>query len=146
MISTQIKRCGLTRGAAFRRVRCLANSASRLFVLSFVGTFVLAWMAIGVASSHAQHAHGACAHVDADVTRKLGADRNAHLSSARSVLIDTYGAAEAVVKLFSTTFFVETKLHLRRSQHVHRGSFGQSRRRTARLPRQRVRLQPSSSP
>jgi hypothetical protein len=84
-------------------------------VHSFVGAFVLALLAPGVTASHAQHAHDARAHVDADVTLKLGVDRNARSSNARSVLTDTYGEAEAVAKLFfNQKFFVQTKLHWER--------------------------------
>lgn len=63
----------------------------------------------------AQHDHGDGAHVDADVTLKLGVDRNYRSSNARSVLTDTYGEAEAVAKLFfNQSFFVQTKLHWER--------------------------------
>ncbi len=63
----------------------------------------------------AQHNHGEGAHVDADVTLKLGVDRNYRSSNARSVLTDTYGEAEAVAKLFfNRNFFVQTKLHWER--------------------------------
>ncbi len=83
-------------------------------LLSFA-VFLFASAVAGVPLAQAQHDHGEGAHVDADVTLKLGVDRNYRSSNARSVLTDTYGEAEAVAKLFfNHNFYMQTKLHWER--------------------------------
>ncbi|MFM8799943.1 MAG: hypothetical protein ACKOEE_05210 [Tagaea sp.] len=85
-----------------------------LKILSFLAGFALLLVPAAAQASEG-HAHGEGAHVDTDVTLKLGVDRNYRSTNARTRYTDAYGEAEAVAKFhFNAAFFVQAKLHWER--------------------------------